>query len=329
MGQIAEGGNASQARIFTGVSGALIAMKTHVGATATTWRSLMRTASYRGIIRRRIVMKCHIEEYGLRSLHKVLPSITSCLLLFFLIAVDTAAQEGKPESQGASPEVGADIKDPKTLSRPKHVLKSPKLLFRTQPNYTSKARDAKIEGTVLIEAVVRKDATIDSFNVLKRLGYGLEESAIHTIATAWRFSPATMDGKPVDMLVNFEINFTLGRDQAERESLKKYPLHVSFIDIEWNHHSIEGSPGSGYGNLSIGDSIRGFVFECSCAEFESYGSYPAKWIDPESRIEVALGFDKKTGKQKACELRVIMKNDAYTLKDGQPETIDQRNQNQK
>jgi len=38
---------------------------------------------------------------------------------------------------------------------------------------------------------------VDSFKVIRGLGYGLDESAINTIATKWRFRPGTLNGVPV------------------------------------------------------------------------------------------------------------------------------------
>ena len=71
------------------------------------------------------------------------------------------------------------------------------------------ARKARVEGIVLIQAVIRKDGSVDSFRVLRGLGYGLDESAINTIATKWRFRPGAMHGVPVDVQANIEVTFRL------------------------------------------------------------------------------------------------------------------------
>jgi protein TonB len=68
-------------------------------------------------------------------------------------------------------------------------VKPPEVLFQPLPAYTEEARKARAEGIVLIQAIIRKDGTVDSFKVLRGLGYGLDESAINTIATKWRFRP--------------------------------------------------------------------------------------------------------------------------------------------
>jgi periplasmic protein TonB len=82
-------------------------------------------------------------------------------------------------------------------------------LIQTRPNYTEDARKARAEGIVLLQAIVRKDGTVDSFRVLRSLGYGLDEQAIQTIATKWRFKPGTKNGQAVDVIANIEVTFRL------------------------------------------------------------------------------------------------------------------------
>jgi TonB family protein len=88
-------------------------------------------------------------------------------------------------------------------------VKGPVILQQPLPNYTEEARKARAEGIVLIQAVVRKDGTVDNFKVLRGLGYGLDESAIRTIADKWRFKPGTLNGMPVDVQANIEVSFRL------------------------------------------------------------------------------------------------------------------------
>jgi protein TonB len=85
----------------------------------------------------------------------------------------------------------------------------PRVLAQPLPQYTEQARKARVEGIVVLQAVVRKDGTVDSFRVLRGLGYGLDESAINTIATKWRFRPGTLNGQPVDVQANIEVAFKL------------------------------------------------------------------------------------------------------------------------
>jgi TonB family protein len=88
-------------------------------------------------------------------------------------------------------------------------VKPPVPLVQPLPAYTEEARKVRAEGIVLVRAIIRKDGTVDSFNILRGLGYGLDESAIKTIASKWRFKPGTLDGKAVDVQANIEVAFRL------------------------------------------------------------------------------------------------------------------------
>jgi hypothetical protein len=60
---------------------------------------------------------------------------------------------------------------------------------------------------VILQGIVRKDGTVTNLKVIKKLGYGLEESIIDTITTKWRFKPGTRNGEPVDVISTIETRF--------------------------------------------------------------------------------------------------------------------------
>jgi TonB family protein len=80
-------------------------------------------------------------------------------------------------------------------------------LIQPLPHYTEEARKARIEGSLVLQAIVRKNGTIDTFKVLKALGYGLDKSTINTIASKWRFRPAILGNNPVDVFYYFKVSF--------------------------------------------------------------------------------------------------------------------------
>jgi TonB family protein len=88
-------------------------------------------------------------------------------------------------------------------------VKAPQVLYEAKPYYTEEARKARTEGIVLLQLVVRKDGSADSFKVVRGLGYGLDESAISTIANKWRFKPGTYNGSPADVQILIEVTFRL------------------------------------------------------------------------------------------------------------------------
>ena len=88
-------------------------------------------------------------------------------------------------------------------------IQPPRILYRPVPAYTQEARDAGVEGMLLLQVIIRRDGSVDSIKVLKGIGYGLDESAIRTIAEEWRFQPGTLNGKPVDVQAKIEVSFRL------------------------------------------------------------------------------------------------------------------------
>jgi TonB family protein len=70
---------------------------------------------------------------------------------------------------------------------------------------------AKIQGTAVIEAVVRADGTVGDVRVVKSLdgADGLDNEGLAAVKR-WLFRPATdANGKPVDVIVQIYLDFTL------------------------------------------------------------------------------------------------------------------------
>jgi TonB family protein len=93
--------------------------------------------------------------------------------------------------------------------RPGNGIVNPVQLKEVKPNYTPDAMRLKIQGTVVLEAVVLKNGTVGNVKVIKSLDRGgLDDEAIRA-ARGWLFKPATKDGKPVDIYITLELAFRL------------------------------------------------------------------------------------------------------------------------
>jgi len=84
----------------------------------------------------------------------------------------------------------------------------PSVTYKVDPGYTPEAKEAKIQGTVVITGVVNTMGRAEEIKVSRPLDPGLDMNAIGAVSQ-WLFKPGTKDGKPVDVAVTIEINFKL------------------------------------------------------------------------------------------------------------------------
>jgi TonB family protein len=89
----------------------------------------------------------------------------------------------------------------------KGVVK-PLPIFKPEPPYTKEAKDAKVQGTVILKIVVDAQGNVSEAKVTKSLEKSLDESAVNTVKT-WKFKPATKNGKPVSCRPWVEVSFKL------------------------------------------------------------------------------------------------------------------------
>jgi protein TonB len=81
------------------------------------------------------------------------------------------------------------------------------LVHRVQPSYPALARQARISGEVLLQAVIGKDGTIENLRVIS--GHPmLVQSAIEAVRQ-WRYKPYYLNNQPVEVDTQVTVNFTL------------------------------------------------------------------------------------------------------------------------
>jgi len=82
------------------------------------------------------------------------------------------------------------------------------ITFKPRPVYTDEGRQLKIEGEVLLDVVFTANGQIRIVKVVRGLGHGLDESAVHA-AEKIQFKPALRDGQPADFEAVLHIVFQL------------------------------------------------------------------------------------------------------------------------
>ena len=81
---------------------------------------------------------------------------------------------------------------------------------KIKPDYPELARVARIEGRVILQAIVLKDGSVGELEVLScnRPGMGFEESAVAAVAR-WRYKPAMQGSRAVDVYFTVRVDFEL------------------------------------------------------------------------------------------------------------------------
>ena len=82
------------------------------------------------------------------------------------------------------------------------------ITFKPRPVYTDEGRQLKVEGEVLLDVVFTANGQIRVMKVVRGLGHGLDESAVHA-AEKIQFKPALKDGHPADFEAVVHVVFEL------------------------------------------------------------------------------------------------------------------------
>jgi TonB family protein len=82
------------------------------------------------------------------------------------------------------------------------------LLYHVTPEYPSAARDARMSGLVVIEAVIAKDGRIRDAKVIS--GAKIFQGAALAAIRQWTYRPYLLNGEPVDVNTTINVVFNLG-----------------------------------------------------------------------------------------------------------------------
>jgi protein TonB len=91
--------------------------------------------------------------------------------------------------------VGGEVKEPIEISRVK-------------PQYPEAARKARMQGVVILEAIITKDGSVSDVRILRGINPLLDNAAMRAVQQ-WRYKPATFNGRPVPVYLTVTVTFTL------------------------------------------------------------------------------------------------------------------------
>jgi TonB family protein len=84
-----------------------------------------------------------------------------------------------------------------------------KLVSQPKPVYPALAKQARISGVVHLNALIAKDGSVKNLSVIS--GHPLLIQAAMDAVTQWRYEPTLLNGDPVEVLTQIDVNFTLSQ----------------------------------------------------------------------------------------------------------------------
>ena len=97
-------------------------------------------------------------------------------------------------------------KPPRQLSVPAHVMQE-NLLNRVIPVYPEAAKKARIQGTVVLSAVISKNGNVANLLVLSGPDE-LQQSSIDAVRQ-WTYKPYLLNGNPVEVKTTVNVVYSL------------------------------------------------------------------------------------------------------------------------
>jgi protein TonB len=102
----------------------------------------------------------------------------------------------------------------KKVEAPKRIrvggqVQQARLISQPKPLYPPLAKQARIQGTVRLEAIISKTGTIEELKVIS--GHPLLVQAALEAVKQWRYQPTFLNNEPVEVATTIDVNFTLSQ----------------------------------------------------------------------------------------------------------------------
>ena len=157
----------------------------------------------------------------------------ACTLTFVLIAAVSAIAQAPVQPI----RVGQNVAPPKKIKD-------------VRPVYPPIAQSAHVQGVVILETTIGPDGRVQDARVLRSIPL-LDAAALEAVRQ-WEFTPTTLNGQPVPVIMTVTVNFTLDelipRSCADEPSMRSpentAPTRIQFInqtDAPRKVHWLDGS----------------------------------------------------------------------------------------
>lgn len=140
-----------------------------------------------------------------------------CAVALFAVVLLVAGPQPSPPAgdrplRQSSVEPSSSPPAPAPLPRPwreavRAGIPPPRKAKHVDPIYPEAARQASIEGVVILEVLIDEAGAVQDARVLRSVAL-LDRAALDAVKQ-WRFSPSILDGRPVKVILTVNVNFAL------------------------------------------------------------------------------------------------------------------------
>ena len=81
------------------------------------------------------------------------------------------------------------------------------MIFQVAPIYPPLAKQARIQGEVVLEAIISREGDVTNLRVVS--GHPLLVEAALTAARQWKYRPTLLNGQPVEVVSQVTVPFKL------------------------------------------------------------------------------------------------------------------------
>lgn len=132
-----------------------------------------------------------LEPGRIYTLHVNMPNLSSATGSWVLKFTEMEEEERKAAERGTSTD-----------------LAGPVPLRKVDPKYPPALVSAKIQGEVVLYAIIRRDGSVDSIQLIQGIDPRLDQNAMEALAR-WKFRAAERQGKPVELETIVRIPFRI------------------------------------------------------------------------------------------------------------------------
>ena len=119
-----------------------------------------------------------------------------------------------------------------SLARPPQQMRPPEVVRKVDPKYIAAAAAERVEGTVRLFGVIRKDGHVGGIALVRQLDERLDRSAQEALAK-WEFVPAQRDGVSCGRGRNFRDTLPPG---PASEPMTRQHLIIDADDTLWENN---------------------------------------------------------------------------------------------